>query len=54
MRDVMTARAAAVHWKVLSGVVELRSDFLTLIGERLQDTAGHDLEYGGSRSLTRS
>jgi hypothetical protein len=41
----MTKEADAERWKVVSRVVEIRSHVLTMIGERLQDKEGHELEY---------
>ncbi len=41
----MTVAADSERWKVLSRLVEIRSHYLTMIGERLQDTRGRELEY---------
>jgi hypothetical protein len=41
----MTAEADKQRWQVLSQIVEVRSPWLSMIGERLRDETGQEREY---------
>ena len=43
--DVVTAEADKERWQLLSRVVEVRSPWLSMIGERLRDATGHEFDY---------
>jgi len=41
----VTAEVDKERWQLLSRIVEVRSPWLSMIGERLRDATGHEFDY---------